>query len=185
MSERHKEWRARAETDLDVLEKEDSPQDLIAYYMERIEIVAAHWAWITGCFATESSRVNVGDRDLIEFVDVCVRRVEAAGGADAMADPCFGIWRSFTRAIAGLKGWEGDSGKAVQIVNIIYVCALMMRRAYRPSLMWKLDTPEHVIEKWAASLPFPLDTRDTLREQAQILARNLRWLHETLAAPAA
>lgn len=185
MSDRYREWLALAEAAYDASEQEASPQDLIAYYLERIEIVASHWASITGFFATESNRVNVGDRDLIAYIEVCVQRVEAAGGTNAMADPCVGLWSSFTRAIAAIKGWEGDSGKAVHVVNIIYVCSLVMRRAYRPSPPWEPDTREHVIEMWASSLPFPLDTKIALRDQAQVVARNLRWLHETLAtAPA-
>src|SRR5687767_2999703 len=101
-----------AEAAYDASEREESPADRIAYYLEKIEIVAFIWADATAGLATCRDRVSlVGRGDFFVFVDVCVGRVEGAGAAQVMADPCFGLWGMFKSAMAALKGWEGDPRK--------------------------------------------------------------------------
>jgi hypothetical protein len=173
-------WRREADAINDEAEKKVEPEDRFLYYLKGLEIATDHLVTVAIGKGTVCKRVTFGGTNVDAFAEACIYRAEVY--APCKEDERWrSLWDSLIAGIKATRGWSADATTAEQVARVIFVSAVILRRAYEGILPSTPTGVERGFEMFATKVPVPIDTALSLPEQMQGVSQNLGWLHENLS----
>ncbi len=171
--------RLEAEKAYDDAEKHDQPEDLFAYYLRRLEIPTSFLFEIALGLGTTRDQFSLDIGPFHTYIEICVARADAH--APAVLDERWRrLWESLKAGMISAPTRSGDGKVAAQLAGVMFVCSVVLRRAYERVLPSTPTGVERGFEIAAKSVPIPVDTTQFFTQQLEDVSANLRWLHRQM-----